>query len=49
LNDESNLEEESKEDKDSKEILKQRQPVTEHKENVMIVSTPKQKMIDLSF
>jgi len=49
LNDESNLEEETKEDKDSKEILKQRQPVTEPKENVMIVSTPKQKMIDLSF
>jgi len=46
VNDVSNTEEETKEDK---EILKQRQTVAEPKENVMNISTPKAKLNDSSF
>lgn len=48
-NDASNIEEETKEEKDPKEILKQKQPIAEPKENVMNISTPKAKLNDSSF
>jgi hypothetical protein len=46
---ESNFEEESKLEKDPKEIQKQTQSITEPKENVMVVPTPKQKLNESSF
>jgi hypothetical protein len=45
----SNFDEESKLEKDPKEIQKQTQSITEPKENVMVVPTPKQKLNESSF
>lgn len=46
---ESNINEKSKLEKDPKEIQKQPQSITEPKENVMLVPTPKQKLNESNF